>query len=56
MPRLTTIVGCLAALLATTGLLDNTVLSQDAPTLAKQNRWVTSAVFINGGNQLRLVK
>ncbi|HMC11388.1 MAG TPA: WD40 repeat domain-containing protein [Pirellulaceae bacterium] len=28
------------------------VLAQDAPTLAKQNRWVTSAAFINGGNQL----
>lgn len=46
MPRLTTIVGCFALLLATTGF------SQDAPTLAKQNRWVTSAVFINGGSQL----
>ena len=27
-------------------------LAQEAPTLAKQNRWVTSAAFINGGSQL----
>ena len=26
--------------------------AQDAPTLAKQNRWVTSAAFINDGSQL----
>jgi WD40 repeat protein len=26
--------------------------SEDVPTLAKQNRWVTSAVFINDGSQL----
>src|SRR5437762_1791833 len=25
---------------------------EDAPTLAKQNRWVTSAVFISNGSQL----
>jgi WD40 repeat protein len=26
--------------------------AEDAPTLAKQNRWVTSAAFINNGSQL----
>lgn len=29
-----------------------TASAQDAATLAKQNRWVTSAAFINGGSQL----
>src|SRR3954447_8463052 len=40
----------LAALLV---LLASAILSaEDAATLAKQNRWVTSAAFINNGNQL----
>src|SRR5207248_9464018 len=30
----------------------NVAVAEDAPTLAKQNRWVTSAVFIDGGAKL----
>src|SRR5437773_5864514 len=33
-------------------LLINAAAAEDAPTLAKQNRWVTSAVFMNGGSTL----
>src|SRR5437762_7377130 len=33
-------------------LLVNVAVAEDAPTLAKQNRWVTSAVFIEGGSKL----
>src|SRR5437016_11717530 len=39
---------CLAAAL----LGSLAALAEDAPTLAKQNRWVTSAAFINNGRQL----
>src|SRR2546430_16432456 len=33
-------------------LLVNVAVGEDAATLAKQNRWVTSAVFIDGGAKL----
>ena len=33
-------------------LLLNAAMAQEATTLAKQNRWVTSAVFIDGGSKL----
>jgi len=33
-------------------LLTGSALAQEAATLAKQNRWVTSAAFIKGGSQL----
>jgi WD40 repeat protein len=33
-------------------LLTNVAIAEDATTLAKQNRWVTSAVFMNGGSKL----
>jgi WD40 repeat protein len=33
-------------------LLLNAAAAEDAPTLAKQNRWVTSAVFIDNGAKL----
>lgn len=46
MHRLTCGLGCLVA------LFTSIASGQDAPTLAKQNRWVTSAVFMDGGNRL----
>src|SRR6476646_1697814 len=33
-------------------LATSSTFAEEPTTLAKQNRWVTSAVFINGGNQL----
>src|SRR5262245_60973409 len=35
-----------------TTVLNSAAISQDAPTLAKQNRWVTSAAFIKDGSEL----
>jgi WD40 repeat protein len=46
MSRLSIFAGCLAVLCTSSGFC------QEAPTLAKQNRWVTSAVFIDGGTKL----
>jgi WD40 repeat protein len=46
MQRLTSGLGFLVA------LFTNLASGQDAPTLARQSRWVTSAVFIDGGNRL----
>jgi WD40 repeat protein len=41
-----------AVIFATVTLSHLVAVAQDAPTLAKQNRWVTSAAFIKDGNQL----
>ncbi len=46
MLRLAIFAGCFAV------IFNSAVIGQEAPTLAKQNRWVTSAVFINGGTHL----
>jgi WD40 repeat protein len=46
MWRLAIVVGGVAVLFA------GSATGEEAATLAKQNRWVTSAAFINGGNQL----
>jgi WD40 repeat protein len=46
MPRRAFAIGCVIAFCTCSAF------SQEAPTLAKQSRWVTSAVFINGGGQL----
>jgi WD domain, G-beta repeat len=34
------------------GVLNSAVSAQEAPTIAKQNRWVTSAAFIKDGSEL----
>jgi WD40 repeat protein len=41
-----------AAIFTTVALIHVFAIAQDAPTLAKQNRWVTSAAFIKDGSQL----